>query len=177
MKKLIFAIIVLFSFSTVQAQIVQFGLKGGYNSATLSGLDGNKALSGFHVGALAEIDIVFMSIQPELVYSTQGSAFDSGDDVKLDYLNVPVMAKLNLLKILYLEAGPQFGFLLSAKDGSDDIKDNLNSTDIAVGVGAGVELFDKFDVGLRYNFGITDVNKEGDSVKNNVLQFGISYKF
>jgi hypothetical protein len=102
MKKLIFAIIVLFSFSTVQAQIVQFGLKGGYNSATLSEQDGNKALSGFHVGALAEIDIVFMSIQSELVYSTQGSAFDSGDDTKLDYLNVPVMAKLNLLKILYL---------------------------------------------------------------------------
>jgi hypothetical protein len=177
MKKLIFAIIVLFSFSTVQAQIVQFGLKGGYNSATLSEQDGNKALSGFHVGALAEIDIVFMSIQSELVYSTQGSAFDSGDDTKLDYLNVPVMAKLNLLKILYLEAGPQFGFLLSAKDGSKDIKDNLNSTDIAVGVGAGVELFDKFDIGLRYNFGVTDVNKDGDSVKNNVLQFGLSYKF
>jgi outer membrane immunogenic protein len=63
------------------------------------------------------------------------------------------------------------------KDGSEDIKDNLNSTDIAVGVGAGVELFDKFDVGLRYNFGVTDVNKDGDSFKNNVLQFGISYKF
>lgn len=177
MKKLIIAVIVLFSFSTVQTQIVQFGIKGGFNSSTLTGLDNNNALSGFHVGALAEIDIVFMSIQPELVYSSQGSAFDSGDDIKLDYLNVPIMAKLNVLKILYVEAGPQFGLLLTAKDGSDDIKDDLNATDIAIGFGVGVELFDKFNFGLRYTFGATGTFKEGDSVKNNVLQVGVSYKF
>ncbi len=114
----------LFSFSTVQAQIVQFGLKGGYNSATLSGQDDNKALSGFHVSTLAEIEIVFLSIQPELVYSKQGSAFDNGDDVKLDYIYVSIMAKLNILKILYVVADPQFGFLVGADDGADNAKDN-----------------------------------------------------
>jgi hypothetical protein len=59
-----------------------------------------------------------------LVYSKQGSAFDNGDDVKLDYIYVSIMAKLNILKILYVVADPQFGFLVGADDGADNAKDN-----------------------------------------------------
>lgn len=175
MKKLFFAFLILISFS-VQSQVLKFGIKGGYNNSTLSGDGDISSLSGFHAGVFASIDLVVLDVVPELVYSTQGASFD-GQDVKLDYINVPIMAKLNLLKILYLEAGPQFGFLVGAKDGSDDIKDDVESTDISIGAGLGVELFDKFDLSARYNFGTTEVFKEASGYKNNVLQVGLAYKF
>lgn len=175
MKKLFYAVVLLFSIAA-QSQVLQFGIKGGYNNSTLSGDGDISSLSGFHAGVFASIDLVILDVVPELVYSTQGASFD-GQDVKLNYFNVPIMARLNLLKILYVEAGPQFGFLMSAEDGGEDIKDELESTDIAIGVGAGVELFDKFDLGLRYNFGTTDVTKGAGDYKNNVLQIGVAYKF
>lgn len=175
MKHLFFAVLLFFSIAA-HSQILQFGLKGGYNNSTLSGDGDISSLSGFHAGVFASIDLVVLDVVPELVYSTQGAKF--GDqEVKLDYFNVPIMARLNLLKILYVEAGPQFGFLVSAKEGSEDIKDDVESTDIAIGVGAGVELFDKFDLGLRYNIGTTDVSKAGDDNKNNVFQIGLAFKF
>lgn len=176
MKKILLFMLVLF-FSNLNAQLVHFGVKGGYNSATFSGIDGTKALSGYYVGALANIDLKIISIQPELVYSAQGSAFDNGGDYKLNYLNIPVMVKFDFLKILYVEAGPQLGYLMTAKDGSEDIIDSFESTDVSVGVGAGVEIFNKFDIGFRLNFGTTEIDKQGLGAKNEVYQVGLTYKF
>lgn len=175
MKHLLIAVVLFFSI-TAQSQVLKFGIKGGYNNATLSG-DGNpSSISGFHAGVFASIDLVIIDVVPELVYSTQGAKF--GDqEVNLDYLNVPIMARLNLLKILYVEAGPQFGFLIGADDGLDNAEDRYESTDISIGVGAGVELFDTFDIGLRYNYGTTDVSKGAGDNKNSVVQLGLAYKF
>lgn len=175
MKKL-FYLIVFFLGISANAQILQFGVKGGFNTSTLSGDGDISSLTGFHAGVFASIDLVVIDVVPELVYSTQGAKLGN-QDVNLNYFNVPIMARLNLLKILYVEAGPQFGFLMSAEDGGEDIKDDIESTDISVGLGAGVELFDSFDVGLRYNFGTTDVTKGAGDYKNNVLQIGLAYKF
>lgn len=175
MKKLILTLLFLISFS-VQSQVLQFGLKGGYNASTLSGDGDISSLSGFHAGVFASIDLVILDVVPELVYSTQGAKF--GDqEVNLDYFNVPIMARLNLLKVLYIEAGPQIGFLINAENDGEDVKDDFESTDFAIGVGAGVELFDTFDVSARYNFGTTDVTKAPGDYKNNVLQVGLAYKF
>jgi hypothetical protein len=175
MKKL-FYLVVLFLGISAHSQILQFGVKGGLNTSTLSGDGDIGSLTGFHAGVFASIDLVIIDVVPELVYSTQGASFGN-QDRKLDYFNIPVMARLNLLKILYFEAGPQFGFLVGADDGSDNAKDNYESTDFSVGVGAGVELFDTFDLGLRYNMGTTDVTKAPGDYKNNVFQIGLAYKF
>ncbi|RZJ55928.1 MAG: PorT family protein, partial [Flavobacterium sp.] len=40
----------------------------------------------------------------------------------LSYLNVPIMAKYYVIEKLSLEAGPQIGFLLSAKNQVDDLR-------------------------------------------------------
>jgi hypothetical protein len=175
MKKLFYLVVLLLGISA-HSQVLQFGVKGGLNMSTLSGDGDISSLTGFHAGVFASIDLVVLDVVPELVYSTQGAKF--GDqDVNLNYFNIPVMARLNLLKILYLEAGPQFGFLVGADDGLPNSKDNFESTDFSVGVGAGVELFDTFDASLRYNFGTTDVTKAEGDYKNNVLQIGLAYKF
>ena len=120
-KLLIFTMIALFGFVPVNAQDINFGAKAGVNFASITG-DDTSELDGktsFHLGVVAEIVISEkFSFQPELLYSAQGatlSEFDIDVDLNLDYLNLPLIAKFYVGEGFSLEAGPQVGFLLSAK--------------------------------------------------------------
>ncbi len=148
-------------------------------------IEDNGIKVGFQIGALAEIMISDkFAVQPELLYSAQGTKFDGEGDAsyKLDYLNIPIMAKYYVAEGFSLEAGPQIGFLMSAKydfDGGDeDIKDELNSTDFGLNFGAGYDVTENINLGLRYSLGLSNINKEGDdSVKNSNIAFAVAYKF
>jgi hypothetical protein len=123
-----------------------------------------------------------------LLYSSVGSKAEipiiGGDLVnRLNYLTVPVMVRVNFAKIFNVHAGPQFGFLLSAKsefDGEEvDIKDQLKGTDLGLGIGAGVDLPMGLTAGIRYSLGLSDINDSPDdnsSVNNNVLQLSVGYR-
>ena len=109
----------IMSFSSMNAQEVNFGIKAGLNLAGLNGsedLDDYDLRTSFHVGAVAEIGISEkFSFQPELLYSSQGAkAEESGfkATIKLDYLNLPLIAKYYVAEGFSVEAGPQIGFLL-----------------------------------------------------------------
>ena len=84
---------------SLHAQNVTFGAKAGVNFASLSGddADGTDGRTSFHIGATAEFSLSdTFSIQPELLYSGQGfTTKQSGVDItgKMDYINLPVMAK------------------------------------------------------------------------------------
>ena len=202
MKKIILLFaLALFTF-TANAQ-VNFGAKAGLNFASMTG-DGANGLDGrtsLHFGVTAEIEISdSFSLQPELTYSGQGystdyeSLDDDGDPYtgevvgKVNYLNLPVMAKFYVAESFSLEFGPQIGFLMSAeaKDtdpvyGTEtmDIKDALKSTDFSLNFGAGYKLESGLNFGLRYNLGITDVPEDDNGVdfKHGVFQISLGYNF
>lgn len=186
MRKVLFlGLFVLFSVATVQAQKFNWGPKAGLNISSLTGdVPSTKSLAGFNAGLFAEIKVLkLLAIQPEVVYSTQGTAFEdfegeSVEDLKLDYINVPVLAKLYIFNLVYFEAGPQFGFLMNAKRGSTDIKDDIEDTDLAIAAGLGVSFADKFRANGRVNFGTTDIVKAEDAdVKSMTVQVGLAYIF
>ncbi|MCQ4034478.1 outer membrane beta-barrel protein [Kaistella montana] len=94
------------------------------------------------------------------------------------------MFQYNATPQFYLEAGPEFSFLLSAKDkwdgGSDDVKDEFNSFDFGIGLGMGYYFIPNFGINARYVAGFTDIAKDNptsDTYKDNVFQIGLSYKF
>jgi len=186
---MLLAAVAVFGFANVNAQEVKFGAKAGVNIANIGGddTDGQKARTAFHVGGVAEIGISDkFAVQPELLYSSQGTKADQGDgEVKLDYLNIPVMAKYMVADGFSLEAGPQVGVLLSAKSndgegsGDVDIKDFVNGIDFALGVGANYTLESGLNFGARYSLGLSDINDfEGaGSNQNNVFQFSVGYFF
>jgi hypothetical protein len=181
MKKIILAAVAVMAFGIANAQEVKFGAKAALNVATLTGdVNDASSLIGFQVGGFAEIKISDkFAVQPELMYSAQGASFDGGD-VKLNYLNIPVMAKFYVADAFSLEAGPQIGFLLSAKSDGVDIKDSLSSTDFGLNLGAGYDFTENLSAGLRYNFGlsnISDYEDDNSSVKNGVLSVSLGYKF
>ena len=212
MKKIAFLIIIaVCGFSQVRAQ--NFGVKAGYNYSTLSGETSSistiEGLSGFYIGGLVELPISNMlSIQPELIFSRQGVDLRQGlknlsirtdtSEIRLDYLNIPVMAKVNLGPI-FLEGGVQFGFLVNKPKVDSYIanvylrnlldKDSYNSFDFGVGAGLGVKLNQHFFVETRYTYSLTNVFdpndkhfkssliSEGDNFKNSVFSIGLGMKF
>jgi hypothetical protein len=197
MKSMILVLLTVSSAAIASAQI-QFGVKAGYNSATytVSGTGSSevnpKSKSGFSGGALVSVPL-FSScfLQPEIMYSQQGASFsENGETAKFnyDYLNIPVLFKFQHESGLFAETGPQIGFLLSGKveEGgiSVDNKDQSQTTDFSWAFGLGYKLQDLgLGIDLRYNLGITNVNKPSTdgssgsdgSVKNSVFQFGLFY--
>lgn len=193
MKKIfIAATFVIFSALTASAQ-VSFGAKAGLNVSNIKETyDGGSTkldsrLSG-HLGAYLVYNFKDnMAFQPELVFSGEGAKTEAGGtDVKirLTYLNVPLLFRYNFSENLSAHTGPQIGFLLGAKSkvGGDtnDIKDGLKGTNIAWGLGAQYELPNNLNVGLRYNFGLSDISDDGDSdskTKVSTLQISLGYTF
>ncbi|WP_343587301.1 porin family protein [Flavobacterium sp.] len=178
MKKiLLLAVFTVLAFVNVNAQKIQFGAKAGLNFSTVSGDDTNGIdyVTSFNFGVLSEIPISEkFSFQPEIMYSGQGYSF--GDDtVALNYLNIPLMGKYYITKGLSIEAGPQVGFLLSAKNESTNVKDSFNTVDFGVNFGVGYKLDNGLNFGVRYNLGLTDINNvEGSSSKNKNAAFQVS---
>lgn len=177
-----------------------FGVKGGVNFATVNGdFESPDSRTSFHVGALAEFPLAdIFSIQVEALYSGQGFEVDypaiplisDGGTVEyqLDYINVPVLAKVYLFKGFSLEAGPQFSFLVNEEIDSDPTADagdtdTDQAKDFEFGVVGGVTF--QTDMGLfataRYNQGITEVLKDREDadnkINNSVFQIGIGFKF
>ncbi len=214
MKKyvLLVATTLIFGTSTMIAQDVKLGAKAGVNFAKLSGeaVEDADGRTGFHVGFLAEIPLSErFAIQPELVYSQQGlqskETFDGTEfetKVKLDYLNVPVMAKFYLIDGLSIEAGPQFGFNINAKQelevtggdtdsdfeitGEDDIKDEVSGFDLGIGGGLAYQLDNGLFFQGRYIYGLSNVPEDVDDAQgedveddlvNSVLSLSVGFKF
>jgi hypothetical protein len=133
-KKLLAAVVTVLGLLNAQSQEIKLGIKGGINFASVSGNYTAKpeTVTAFNFGVLAEIPITEkFSFQPEALFSGQGFAINK-DVVALNYLNIPLMGKYYVTKGLSLEAGPQIGFLLSAKQESVNVKDSFHSLDYGV---------------------------------------------
>ena len=186
-----------------------FGVKGGLNVATLSNTaQGNTdtVLLGFHVGVFGEFKVTDkFAVQPEILFSTQGNKSKSSQDfgggfssssedkTKLGYLNIPVMAKFYVTDDFSIEAGPQIGFLMSAKSedtttdvgggpttttsSTTDVKDKLNSVDFGLNFGLGYNIGANIVVGARYDLGLNDIQKtlgtNEKGRKNGVFQVSV----
>ena len=158
----------------------QFGVKGGVNFSNLytENVEDNNVLTSFTVGVFATLPITdFIAIQPELLYSGKGAelvynnAFAEGSaKFKLNYIEVPVLLKINITDNLNIHAGPYFAYLIDAqvKNESDNgifdfeesyDNDDFNKFDMGLSGGIGFD-FNSFGIGARYNYGLTNVGKE-----------------
>ena len=182
MKKIILTAVAVLAFGFTNAQDMKYGVKGGLNSSSLSGAEGASSIMGIHLGGFAQFKVNDkFSVQPELLYSMQGAKFDGGGTLNMNYINIPVMAKYAVGEKFNLQAGPQIGFLMSAKAESVDVKDTTKSLDFGINFGAGYDLSDKLFLEARYNLGLAQTQKElapGETaVTNAVIQISLGYKF
>lgn len=179
MRKGLILLIVLLSVGVASAQVqVALGLKAGAN---ISKFDDDNAdnITNVHAGAFALFKLTKIGIQPEILFSQQGSEFGN-IDLKTSYMSIPVMLKLYLVAGLNLQAGPQFGFLTKAEYDGDDVKDSLKKSDISANVGLGWDLPFGLTIDARYNIGLSDINdSDGEftgDLKSRVIQVSLGYK-
>lgn len=186
-------------------EALQIGVRAGYNLSNLNGDMAqdmeSKSLSGYHVGLFTEFPIApRFSIQPEVIYSTQGAKFEGNEnnymDLKTQYVNVPILAKVYVADGFNIQAGPQIGFLTGAKSEgevlgvafeNDDVTDGMKSTDFGLLLGAGYKLAQGLTIDARYNLGLSNIyDKDSETFqnvstdnewKNGVFQIGLGYQF
>lgn len=179
MKKLLLSLLLLTGTFAVNAQSVKFGVKGGVNFATIRGNDLDvDSKTGFHVGGVAELKLGDkFSLQPELLYTELGTK-DSDNELTLNYISVPVMAKFYLLEGFSVEAGPQFSFLV--KDELETPVGILNPQtedfDFGLNVGLGYNFNNGLFVQSRYTLGVSPIQENPD-VKNGAFQLSLGYQF
>lgn len=176
----------------------QLGVKAGINAAVLDGENLGSTSTDYktyyHVGLLYQAKVLGpLSIQPEVLYSLQGSSFKDAlgnYDTKLHYLNVPILAKVTLGPV-FVEAGPQFGVLLSEKaDGGVSASSSGNGPyssykkgDVSLCAGAGLKLGSVL-LGARFNAGVNDINDvksvtgtNDPRLRNRVVQGYLAFQF
>ena len=184
MKKLLIVglLSVVASAAFAQAQVA-LGIKAGVNVSKLNNDDlESSSITAFHGGAFALFKFTALGIQPELLFSQQGSKIEdvSGDpqDLKMSYMTIPVMLKFYLPGGFNLQAGPQFGFLNSAELDGDDIKDSFKSSDMSINVGAAWDAPFGLVFDARYNIGVSDISDDPSigAVKSGIFQFSLGYK-
>ena len=195
MKKLLFLMAIgLVSVISATAQRLDFGGKIGANLTKIDGVSFSDAYElNYHLGAFAEIDFSKnWGIQPELLFSQTTSKVDSGfhsvyseapsslinSDVKLNYLNIPILLRINAGSLLTFHVGPQFSVLVNHDENLlNNGKDAFKKGDLAAVLGAQVNI-SKLRIYGRYNIGlynISDVDNP-NKWKNQQLQLGVGFK-
>ena len=174
-----------------------FGVRAGVNIAkekfTNTGMFSNSSKTGFNGGLAAKYMFApKFGAAINFSYSTEGTKEKyTGTPVTTGtiyetYFNIPLMFQYLPVSNIYVEAGPQLGFLSSSKETfgtstKNDIKKYYNSTDFRYCVGAGY-LFTKqvpgLGLGARYNASFSKINKTsvgGGELKNQVFSIDVSY--
>ncbi|MBO7414518.1 MAG: PorT family protein [Fibrobacter sp.] len=198
MKKLFFLVaVMLFAASSAFAQ---FSL-GGHAAVNYSTMWGDETDDvpwglGFNAGVATKISLGLFAVAPEV---DVGLRRQSDDDVTWSTwaIEIPILARINVLPILFIEAGPQLAFLLSSEveqdfgmgkvtvDYGDDKIDALNTFEFGLAAGVGATVIPNLDVNFRAVFGLTSVidskkvfpEADEQSIKNMQFQLGATYWF
>ena len=174
-------------------------MAGGVLS-TFAGSDSDGAEMKFGLVAGAELGYQIsnqVALTGGLLYTMQGCSMDTEGDpkMKLDYLNIPLLANFYVAPRLALKAGVQPGILLSANASASgggvsadiDVSDAYNTFDLSIPLGISYE-FNNFIIDARYNLGLTKVEKTSatiagktisnpyNNVKNSVIMLTVGYK-
>ncbi|MEH6535269.1 MAG: porin family protein [Psychroserpens sp.] len=198
MKKIsLFFLISLLFVSHLNAQVeIKPGIKGGLNIADLTNTDNfggsSKSITSFHIGGTLSFKFAeFYTLQPEILYSKQGSDISLGGSngnikIELDYLSIPINNKFHVgNKGLNFQIAPVIDILINDKNVEDP-----QEVDIAVAVAIGYDLTNGVVISVGYKQGLTDLfgrnvdtgngfetTEVSDLMLNKVIQLSVGYQF
>lgn len=175
MKNYLFALLFV-SFTTVcMSQDIRYGVRGALN---ISNLDfepdadfENKHRNGFAFGGFVDFELgKKTSVLLELQWSAEGG---KSEELRADYLHLPILLRFSLSDKLILGVGPKIGLKVWKNE-------DLFSTAAFSGV-AGLEymITDEFFIDARASYGVTNVLDQDikkQEAKNHVIQFGFGMK-
>lgn len=216
MKKLL--PILFLSISTVSfSQVLKFGAKAGVNYNNYSpDIEGSESQIAYHFGGFVEYyfnernDV--SCFKAELLLSSEGfkfantyvdeeslTIFNIENDVKLNYLSLPILYKFRVGEKFYLESGPQISYLISAKENSKksfndgtnevsndnvNVKDDYKSIKFQLDAGIGYLITENISISARGTISFTEIREdtssniyESEKFTNSIIQFSLVYTF
>ena len=179
-----------------QLLMAQFhlGVKAGANITKVDGKSFNEEFGyGYNLGGFAEIPISpKFSFQPEVLFNQYSSTLDSNykhiyenviasdqSKIKRNYLTIPLLLDYKFLGPIHLQAGPQFGVLMSHdKTFLQNGEQAFKNGDFSMVAGAEIRLA-MLRVTGRYLIGLNNINDidNQDKWKNQVIQLSLGYAF
>ena len=213
MKKFYFILVAAAMFVAVEAKAqlgVGVGYNLLNTTTTVADVSERSSLNGFYIETEYNFNLLdeqwgTLGIQPGIRYTFAGESEKAelyGEKVRLSvaehYLDIPVQVKYGYEVIssklnINAFAGPIFSIGLASivKGSMDDsvVKTNAYKDsdygrfDLKIGVGVGVDLFEKFNVKVGYNFGLLNryTGEQIDEYKykchTGVFYVGVGYNF
>ena len=196
MKKILTILMAVLVTNAAIAQ-VNFGLKAGYNSATVKSSDAEitedgKALAGLNLGAVVNVKLKGnLSFQTGLSVGRKGvSVAHEGhaDKFKFTAADIPMNLVLNTKSGLFVGTGLNFGYNLSGKlDAEDDPAENFSfefgkganffRSDLGINFLAGYQTKSGLFLSANSLVGLKDLKPGPETWKNNLFSISIGYMF
>lgn len=194
MKPILLTLSLVLALHTTQAQRLKFGIRGGANINKIEGVSFSDEFTyGYHLGG--GLEMMFgkvIGIQPEVLFNQSnlqtGYSFDTLyqsinpgtiKNVKLNYLSIPILLNIKPLPFLTLQAGPQFGILMSQERSMlEDGKEAFKNGNLSMVGGIQIHLM-QFRIYGRYGIGLNNMNDidNRDKWKSQTGQVGLAYMF
>jgi hypothetical protein len=179
---------------TSKAQGDYWGFKAGINVAKISKLEISNTLKpGLHFGLYGTFHTVMdkLTFTHELLFSTRGVALSLPDSLKtlnnnngsysrsFNYIDLPWMLNYHFTDAFYISAGGQLSIYAHFKKPKYDPviynKDNVNTIDGSMLLGAGFLLENNLGFGIRFTGSLTPTFDTGDKGKNYIMQVFLNY--
>ena len=178
MKRLIVIAAALFLSATAFAE--GFGIIGGYTASSLKMKEMTfKNSGGIHAGFAINVPLgLGFNIQPELLYNVKGynwegdtNATELQNRLKFGYVEVPVQLQWGpdlLLLRPYVLAEPFAGFAVTGRkiiekgETTVDWDSFKSRLEYGVGVGAGIEIYNRVQVSFKYYWNFEDATQWSD---------------
>ncbi len=178
MKRLIIIAVALLTAVTASAE--GFGIVGGYTSSSLKMQEMSfKSSAGIHAGVAYNLPLgAGFNLQPMLLYNVKGFNWEgSNTDAlkeqagKFGYVELPVQLQWGpdlLLLRPYLLAEPFVGYavtgskVINSERAKVDWSNMKSRVEYGVGVGAGVEIYNRVQVSFKYYWNFEDATQWSD---------------
>jgi hypothetical protein len=159
--------VLAFGVVPARAEGIRFGVEGGVNASYLTipkDVDSTRDVgAGLVAGAWVDVPLTeTVHVQGEVLYTQRrgGVAILGGtqtNQIDIDYISIPVLAKLSLFKGIYAVEGVAFHFPVRAELDGADIKSSTKR-DVSIVLGAGKMVGKRIGVEGRWNSGLRTVN-------------------
>jgi hypothetical protein len=174
---------------------VSYGVKAGVNVANLSFDADTDVSSKGRIGLLAGVFVTipiggWLTVQSEAIYTAKGATLDIADlesTYLVDYLEVPVLLRVELPRRAYAVAGPSMAYRIRARnrvafDGSTeeiDLGGDVESFDLGIVAGVGLDI-GRWVLDGRYTHGLSDSDADTTDdvrIRNRVVSLAAGFRF
>lgn len=190
MKTKLSVLLALVFFTQAAMAQLHLGIKGGVNITKVQGVAFRDEFRyGYHLGGFAEIGLGGrLGIQPEVLFNQYQTRADSSfsnvyqnslhisnyQDVKLNYLSIPLLLNYKLGSLLSLQLGPQYGILIDqSKNLLQNGKAAFKNGDFSMVGGAQIHI-SKIRLQGRYFVGLNNISDINNQSKWNNQGFQLS---